>query len=137
MWFLTLHHWIDDSLPARDALRAHRAWVLKQHRAGTILVSGPTPEGSLGIMLVRAKTAAEVEALFSAEPLVARGRRRVEIIPWEVHEFLGFDLVGAGTSKRSRRVDSGADRGPATRARGIRGRLQGQTPPTGEKEKEE
>ena len=71
--------------------------ALRQHRAGNILISGPTPDRSLGIMLFRGDSQADVEALLGTEPWIAAGERTVEVIPWDVHELLGMDLLhGSG-----------------------------------------
>lgn len=96
-WFLTLHRWAVDPRQALSRLEEHRAWVLRQHRAGNILISGPTPDRSLGIMLFRGDSQADVEALLGTEPWIAAGERTVEVIPWDVHELLGMDLLhGSG-----------------------------------------
>lgn len=91
-WFLTLHRWAVDRHEAMPLLAEHRAWVLKQHRAGNITISGPSADRSLGIMVVRARDAPAASQLLSEEPWLGRGMRTVEIIPWDVHELLGVDL---------------------------------------------
>jgi len=91
-WFLTLHRWAVDRREAMPLLSEHRAWVLKQHRAGNITISGPSADRSLGIMVVRARDSAAASQLLREEPWLARGMRTVEIIPWDVHELLGVDL---------------------------------------------
>ena len=92
-WFLTLHRWAVERREAMPLLAEHREWVLRQHWAGNIVVSGPTPDRTLGIMLVRARDAAAAAQLLEGEPWLARGMRTVEIIPWDVHELLGVDLL--------------------------------------------
>ena len=96
-WFLTLHRWAVDPGQALARLDEHRAWVLQQHRAGNILISGPTPDRSLGIMLFRAASQADIDAILGTEPWIAAGERTVDVIPWDVHELLGMDLLhGSG-----------------------------------------
>ena len=95
-WFLTLHRWAVDPREALPRLGEHRSWVLRQHDAGNIVISGPTPDRALGIMVFRSTSQAEVEAILRSEPWIAAGERTVEIIPWDVHELLGVDLTGGG-----------------------------------------
>lgn len=92
-WFLTLHRWAVERRSAMSLLQEHRRWVLRQHRAGRILISGPGADRDLGIMIVRAPNAGAVEDLFTDEPWLANGMRTVEIIPWDVHELFGTDLL--------------------------------------------
>jgi hypothetical protein len=47
-------------------------------------------------MLFRAASQADLEALLGTEPWIAAGERTVEIIPWDVHELLGVDLLHGG-----------------------------------------
>jgi uncharacterized protein YciI len=54
-------------------LGEHRSLVLQQHRAGHILMSGPTPDRSLGIMVFRAASQADLEAILRSEPWIAAG----------------------------------------------------------------
>lgn len=95
-WFLTLHRWAVERSQAMPLLAEHRAWMLKKHWAGKVVISGPTPDRSLGIIVVRAPDQQAVTDLFADEPWVARGMRTVEIIPWDVHELLGVDLLTKG-----------------------------------------
>jgi uncharacterized protein YciI len=93
MWYIAIHRWTGDPREALPMIPTHRAWVLEQENAGKILASGPTPDKSLGIMLFRAESSDEVEKLCESEPLIAAGKRTVEIIPWDVHEIFGIDLL--------------------------------------------
>ncbi len=98
-WFLTLHRWAVDRREAMPLLAEHREWVLRQHWAGNIMLSGPTPDANLGIMLMRAPDAAAAAQLLEGEPWLARGMRTVEIIPWDVHELFGVDLLATAATK--------------------------------------
>ena len=51
----------------------HRAWLDGQYRSGVLLLSGRQLGGQGGILLARAHTQADLEAIFAADPLVIRG----------------------------------------------------------------
>jgi uncharacterized protein YciI len=105
MWFLTLHRWTGDRQEAiRSSLDDHLAWMRKQQLAGKVLIAGPTPDQTLGIIVFGHMSAADVDELCSQEPFIARGYRECEVIPWEVHHLLGiggFDVKTIAAMTRS------------------------------------
>ncbi|OGA15291.1 MAG: hypothetical protein A3G25_17980 [Betaproteobacteria bacterium RIFCSPLOWO2_12_FULL_63_13] len=113
--FLTLHRYHKPRAEAQAVLDEHLAWNYRQQQAGRILFSGPvwdrrstlgpggqTPEQQrlaaalpeqdrafVGVMVVRADSLAEAEALMREEPFVRHGYRTVEVYEWELHQALG------------------------------------------------
>jgi len=71
------------------SLDEHLAWMKRQHNAGTILLSGPSPDRALGIYLVRADSLDEAERIAGSDPFTAAGHCAAEVIEWEIHQILG------------------------------------------------
>jgi uncharacterized protein YciI len=70
MWFLTLHRWTGDRHEAiRSSLDDHLAWQRQQQLAGKVLIAGPTPDETLGIIVFGHMSQADVDELCSQEPL--------------------------------------------------------------------
>jgi uncharacterized protein YciI len=72
--------------PAAEAERIqneHLAYIRKQYEAGKYLLSGPfmEDENIRGIIIVKAKSAAEARELVGADPAVRAGRLNVELHP--------------------------------------------------------
>ncbi len=51
----------------------HRVWLDQHYRSGTFLVSGRMLSGEGGVLLARAESQAELEALFADDPFVLEG----------------------------------------------------------------
>ncbi len=104
MWYLTLHRWTGDREEAiKSSLGDHLAWLQKQQLAGKVLISGPSGDGNLGIIVFGHMSSADLDVLCRQEPFVARGYREYEVIAWDVHQLLGigaFDVspLSASTS---------------------------------------
>lgn len=127
MLFLTLHRYYKPRAEAQAVLDEHLAWNYRQQQAGRILFSGPlwdrratlgpggqTPEQQrlaatlpeqdrafIGVMVVRADSLAEAEALMREEPFVRHGYRTAEVYEWEMHQAFG---VGPFTQEGLRRA---------------------------------
>jgi uncharacterized protein YciI len=70
-----------------------------QHEAGTIVLSGPTPDRKTGMYLIRAKDRAEAERIAGSDPYTAAGFTSFELIEWDIHQILGagpFTAQGLG-----------------------------------------
>jgi uncharacterized protein YciI len=89
MWYLTLHRWIGERADM-DLIAEHLTWMREQQRAGKVLIAGPTPDLTLGIIVFGHMTQDELHELCATEPLIAAGLRTVEVYPWEVHHLLGI-----------------------------------------------
>ena len=70
-------------------LDQHLVWMQQQHEAGRILFSGPTPDRSRGIYVIRAGSREEAERIAASDPFTAAGCTTFELIEWEVHQVLG------------------------------------------------
>ena len=77
-------------------LAQHLEWMERQHREGTIWMSGPTPDRSTGIYLIKASSRAEAEQIAGADPYTAAGHCTFELIEWNLHQMLGFGNFEAG-----------------------------------------
>lgn len=92
MWYLMLSH---TDLPpvsaevAKQTLTEHFAFLKRQHQAGSILFSGPTPDRSLGIYVIKASSHDEAVAIAAEDPMHLNQVRRAEVIDWEVHQIMG------------------------------------------------
>jgi uncharacterized protein YciI len=88
-FYLVLRHHatpIDDRASAVE----HLAWMRAQHERGTVLISGPSSDGLVGIYVLRVASREEASALAASDPLAQDDRVRVEIIDWNVHQLLGI-----------------------------------------------
>lgn len=91
MWHLTMHRWVGEPREAiESSLADHLAWMHEQQTAGRILMAGPTPDRSMGIMVFGHLERDDVDAICATDPFVARGFRTYEVIPWDVHHVLGI-----------------------------------------------
>jgi hypothetical protein len=61
----------------------------QQHRAGRILLSGPSADRQLGIYVIRADSREEAERVAAGDPFTAAGCTTPDIIEWDVHQILG------------------------------------------------
>jgi uncharacterized protein YciI len=92
MWYIVLSH----SLPEKDLdkqhnYEAHRQWLDDQHRAGHLLFSGPTTDGSYGIYIVLATSLDEAKSLAAKDPHHAQGIRTMEVLEWRAHRAFRLD----------------------------------------------
>lgn len=85
----------------RHLLDEHLAWNFRQQGAGRVLFSGPTADGQIGIMVLRAGSAAAARTIMDDEPFVRHGFRQYELYEWEVHQVLG---VGAFSKENIDRI---------------------------------
>jgi uncharacterized protein YciI len=71
----------------------------RQHDEGKILLSGPSPDRTLGIYLIKAANREEAEAIAASDPYTVAGETAFDLIEWEVHQVLGigpFTAAGLG-----------------------------------------
>jgi len=92
MWYIVLSR----SLPEKDLdkqrnYEAHRQWLDDQHRAGRLLFSGPTTDGSYGIYIVLAASLDEAKALAAKDPHHVQGIRAMEVLEWRAHRAFRLD----------------------------------------------
>lgn len=64
---------------------AHLAYMGRLHDAGTVVYGGPIGDGGGAMVLLRAETVAEVQAIVDADPYTAAGVGAEHVIrPWNV-----------------------------------------------------
>ena len=68
MWYLVLSR--VNTLPdeVRKMSQEHLGWMERQHQSGKVLFSGPTPDRSIGIYVVKAGSYDEARALVDTDP---------------------------------------------------------------------
>ena len=89
MWFLALRRNLQPREQWQVGLDEHLSWMLRQHQSGAIICSGPTPDRSLGIYLIRAGSRAAAEQIAASDPFTAAGHCAFELIEWEIHQIMG------------------------------------------------
>lgn len=92
MWYIVLSR----SLPEKDLdkqrnYEAHRQWLDDQHRAGRLLFSGPTTDGSYGIYIVLAASLDEAKSIAAKDPHHVQGVRAMEVLEWRAHRAFRLD----------------------------------------------
>lgn len=90
MWYLVLRREVVPRSEWTVSLDEHLEWMEREHRAGRILLSGPTPDRSMGIYVIKAESIAEAETIAAGDPFTVAGYSAPEIIEWEVHQMLGI-----------------------------------------------
>ena len=89
MWYLAMRRSLQPREQWTVTLDEHLSWMRHQHLAGTIVMSGPTPDRKLGLYLIRAASRAEAEQIAGSDPFTAGGHCTFDLIEWEVHQILG------------------------------------------------
>jgi uncharacterized protein YciI len=99
MFYLALRRNLQPRGEWTVSLDEHLAWMKRQHDAGAILLSGPSPDRSLGIYLIRAASLADAKDVAASDPFTAAGHCAADVIQWEIHQILG---VGGFTAAAQR-----------------------------------
>jgi uncharacterized protein YciI len=90
MYYIALRRPVAPREQWTTSLDTHLAWMKAQHDAGTILLSGPAPDRSLGIYLIKAPNRAEAERIAAGDPYTAAGHTTFDLIEWEIHQAFGI-----------------------------------------------
>ena len=82
--FAVQYSYTDASIPGRDTHRpTHRNWLLDLVKDGTVLSSGPYPDGSGALLLFRAENADALRELLAQDPFAIENLvGRTEIHEW-------------------------------------------------------
>ena len=97
MWYLVLSERLAEIAAVKAKTADHFRWMHQQHTAGNVLISGPTPDRTMGIYVIRAASETEARAIADSDPFHLHGLRQYRLLPWEVHQMLGigpFSLPG-------------------------------------------
>src|SRR5918992_4865452 len=93
MWYIVLSQSLPDKeVDKQSHYEEHRQWLEDQHRAGRLLFSGPTTDGSFGVYIMLAASLSEAEHLAAQYPHHGRGIRQMQVLEWRVHR--AFRLNG-------------------------------------------
>jgi uncharacterized protein YciI len=87
-WYLMIRQ--NNSKPEGTTVERHLRWLRNQHERGVVLISGPDPELTRSIYVVRAPSSAAAEKVARADPLDHDGQAPLDIIEWHVHQLLGI-----------------------------------------------
>lgn len=82
--FAVLYTYAESDAAVRDEHRpAHRAWLKDLVDQGTVLTSGPYPDGSGALILIRAQDQAAAEKLFAHDPFAQhKALHSARIVEW-------------------------------------------------------
>ena len=89
MWYLAMRRALKPRPEWTVTLDEHLAWMKRQHEAGTILFSGPTPDRKFGIYVIRAANKGDAEKITASDPYTAAGFTAFDLYEWEVHQIMG------------------------------------------------
>jgi uncharacterized protein YciI len=105
-WYLAIRRMTEPTAAWRDLLPAHFAWLKPMHDEGTIIMSGPSKDGSLGIYVMRATDASAATRAVQADPLLQSPGATVEVIDWQLHQIMAS---GSSTSQPHNRQPTYGD----------------------------
>ena len=61
-----------------------------QYVRGTVLISGASADGAVGIYVLCAPSREDADALAATDPLAQDDQTSIEVIEWDVHQILGI-----------------------------------------------
>ena len=99
MFFLAMRRPIVPREQWTVTLDTHLVWMKEQHDKGTILLSGPNGDRTLGIYLIKAESRDQAEKIAAGDPFTAAGHTTYDLIDWQIHQVLGigpFTAAGLG-----------------------------------------
>lgn len=89
-WYLVIRRGTVPVTERRRAIEQHLAWMRDMHEQGTVLISGPSADRTMGLYVVRAPSRSDAEAIAHSDPLARRGESAIDVIEWNVHQMLGI-----------------------------------------------
>jgi uncharacterized protein YciI len=98
-WYLVIRRMSEPPASWAGRLDAHLAWLHAMHDRGTIIMSGPSADLSLGIYVMRAGSAPEATRLASSDPLLQAPGATLEVTEWQLHQVLGIGAFSTGASQ--------------------------------------
>ena len=103
MWFFCRREHLRAPGQRLSSLDEHFVWMKAQHDAGTIFMSGPSPDLKFGMYLIRAATPAEAERIAASDPYTVAGDSRFELFEWDIRQIAGvgaFSAAGVGLADK-------------------------------------
>lgn len=97
VWYLAIRRELRPRKEWTVSLEDHLNWMRQQHEAGSILFSGPSPDRTLGIYVIRAASQEQAAEIAAGDPYTKGGCTTFDLYPWEIHQILG---VGNFTPSR-------------------------------------
>jgi uncharacterized protein YciI len=91
MGYLVLSRRIRANEEREERLQPHRDWLDAQHRAGRMLFSGPTTDGTYGVYILVADSLGAAERLAGEDPYHAHGDRAAQVLEWNAHRAMRLD----------------------------------------------
>ncbi len=85
---------------SRADVEAHVAHLRALEREGRLEIAGPFPEHASGLVVLRATSREEAQAIAARDPFVTRGVRRLELRPWLISCDDDDHLLGGAISER-------------------------------------
>jgi len=104
MWFFCKRTNLKPPGERTSTLDIHLAWMKQQHLAGTIVMSGPSPDLKLGMYLIRADSREHAERIAASDPYTEAGDSSYELTEWNVRQIMG---VGPFTAAELGLADRG------------------------------
>ena len=98
MWYIVLSRPVKPREELVQTLPVHRDWLNRQHHEGKAMFSGPTPDRSLGIYILRADSKQEAQGIADQDPYHAGGLREYEMLEWQVRHVMDFGEVGEASA---------------------------------------
>lgn len=95
MWFLCVRKHLKSPGSRKSTLDDHLSWMRRQHEAGAILLSGPTPDLQFGIYLIRADSREQAEAVAASDPYTRAGDSSYELTQWNIRQIMGVGPFSA------------------------------------------
>ena len=103
MWYLIQRRAVRPREDWTVSLDTHLDWMKRQHEAGRILFSGPTPDRKTGIYVIRAESRQEAERIAASDPFTAAGFCTFDLTEWDVHQVMGIGPFTAAELQRHRK----------------------------------
>ena len=104
MWFFCKRSNLKPPGERVSTLDLHLAWMKRQHQAGKIILSGPSPDLKYGMYLIVAGSREEAEQIAASDPYTEAGDSSYELTEWNVRQIMG---VGPFTAAELGLADRG------------------------------
>ena len=88
--FIVTSSYLKPKTEIAEVTPQHREWLDQHYRSGLFIVSGRMVSGQGGVILARAETQAELEAVFAEDPFVQQGCSE--------YSYVAFTPVKRGTA---------------------------------------